>query len=128
MSRVNMEDFKLRGGRHGPGFYLDSINLAGAAVPSPLVLTPDMPPLLLLAPTGATNLRMPTSSLPLRGLTFFVVNSGSAAITPQTDGGAAFATALSIAAGQTGILICTGSTTQNLAWAGMSAAGTQTSP
>ena len=128
MSRVNQEDFKLRGGRHGPQFILDSITQAGAAVPNPFIVTTETPPLLILGATGAINLRMPPSSTVNKGMTFYIHNNGGGAITVLTDGGVAFAQAIAIAANQTAMIFCTGDATANLGWKALVAAGTQTSP
>lgn len=91
-------------------------------------LPADGPPLWFLAPAGAIDILMPTSSAARKGLTFLLVNTSANAITLKTDGDAAFTVAIVIAANQSCLVVCTGSTTQASGWRGHSAAGTQTSP
>lgn len=123
--RNNIEDVKIRGGRHSAGFYLDSVALVPA---DNYQITVEHPPLLLLTPAGAIDVLMPTSNALRAGLTFIIVNLSANTITLKTDGDAAFAAAIAIASTQTAIVVCTGSATQNVGWRALTAAGTQTSP
>jgi hypothetical protein len=123
--RTNLEDNKARDIRLGPGLILESMDLVPA---DNFPIDAAAPPLIFLNPAGAIDVLMPTSSAARKGLTFIVVNQSANAITFKTDGDAAFTQAIVAAAGQTVILICTGSATQAVGWRGHSAAGTQTSP
>jgi len=80
------------------------------------VLTANHPPLLFLTPAGAIDILMPTSSAAIKGLFFIMNNISASTITLKTDGDAAFTTAIVIATTETGVVFCTGSTTQALGW------------
>jgi hypothetical protein len=62
------------------------------------------------------NILMPTSTVARQGLLFLVTNPSAFTVTFQTDGGAAFTTAIALATTQNCLLICTGSATQALGW------------
>lgn len=111
--RSNLDDVRIRNSRQGKGQYMESADFAPA---TGFVLTIDHPPLLILNPAGAVNILMPTSNLARKGLMFYVLNPSAFTITFQTDGGAAFTTAMALTTTQNCILICTGSTTQALGW------------
>jgi hypothetical protein len=88
----------------------------------------EMPSLLLLAPAGAIDVLMPTSTQARKGLSYVIVNTGAGTITLKTDGDAAFTQAIAITTAQMALVVCTGNTSQVLGWRAMVAAGTQTSP
>lgn len=113
MSRVNLEGLRTRDIRYGPGFQFQSEQLVPA---TGFVVDPNSPPLLFMNPGGAVNIRMPTSTPARTGLVFIICNISGSTITVQTDGGAAFATAISIATVTAARLVCTGNATQNLGW------------
>ncbi len=113
MSRVNLEGLRARDIRYGPGFQFQSevLTLAtGAAI------DPNSPPMLFTNPGGAVSYKLPTSTDARRGLVFIFANLSGNVVTLQTDGGAAFATAISVAANAATRVVCTGNTTQNLGW------------
>jgi|SoiMethySBSTD1v2_1073268.scaffolds.fasta_scaffold369650_2 hypothetical protein len=113
MSRVNLEGLRTRDIRYGPGFQFQSEIL----VPTTgFVIDPNSPPMLMLNPGGAINARLPTSTPARQGLIFIFVNISGNVITLQTDGGAAFATAITVAANAANRVVCTGNATQNLGW------------
>lgn len=85
-------------------------------------LPADAPPLVVLNPAGAVDILMPTSSADRAGLTFLISNPSANVITLKTDGDAAFTTAIVLAAGESTIVFCTGSTTQALGWRGLATA------
>jgi hypothetical protein len=125
MTRVISENMPLWDPIIEKGYKNRVMNLIpanGFAIPA------DSPPLLLLNPAGAVNILMPASTLARAGLRFTIVNLSGSTITIQTDGGAAFASAIAIATTQMAELVCTGNTTANLGWRALVAAGTQTSP
>lgn len=113
MSRINLEGLRTRDIRYGPGFQFQSETLVPA---TGFVVDPNSPPMLMLNPAGAVNVRLPTSTDARRGLIFIFVNISGSVITLQTDGGAAFATAISVAANAANRVVCTGNSTQNLGW------------
>lgn len=86
------------------------------------VIDVNMPPLLIVNPAGAIDLLMPTSNAARKGLCFIISNPSANAVTLKTDGDAAFTTAIVLAAGETTLVFCTGSTTQALGWRGMATA------
>lgn len=79
-------------------------------------LDADAPPLLIMDPAGAIDLLMPAASADLKGLTFLMSNISANAITLKTSGDAAFTTAIVLAAGESSIVFCTGSSTAALGW------------
>jgi len=97
------------------GFRLNT----GSIVPANgFVIDPNMPPILDFTPAGAINVLMPTSTPARKGLCFVICNNGAGGvITLQTDGGAAFTTAITVAInGGTTRVRCTGNATQALGW------------
>jgi hypothetical protein len=113
MSRVNLEGLRARDIRYGPGFQFQSEIVTPT---TGFVVDPNAPPMLMMNPGGAVNVRLPTSTVARQGLIFIFVNLSGNVITLQTDGGAAFATAISVAANAANRVVCTGNTTQNLGW------------
>jgi hypothetical protein len=113
MSRVNLEGLRARDIRYGPGFqYQSEVNSSatGAAI------DPNSPPMIFANPAGAVSWKLPTSTAARTGLIFIFANLSGNVVTLQTDGGAAFATAISVAANAATRVVCTGNTTQNLGW------------
>ena len=125
MARINLDDVKIVGGRHGAGKTFESMTFVNA---DNAVLSANAPPLVFLNPAGAVDLLMPTSNAARQGLMFIIVNLSANTVTLKTDGDAAFTAAIAIAATQMAIVVCTGSSTQVVGWRAMVAAGTQTSP
>lgn len=80
------------------------------------VIDPDAPPYLIMRPAGAIDILMPTSSESIKGLMFLMSNASANAITLKTDGDAAFTTAIVLAANETTLVVCTGSSTQAIGW------------
>lgn len=82
------------------------------------VVDPNMPTFLDMTPAGAINVLMPPSTAARKGLVFIFTNFGAGGvITLQTDGGAAFATAVTVAInGGVTRVRCTGNPTANLGW------------
>jgi hypothetical protein len=113
MSRVNLEGLRTRDIRYGPGFQFQSEIVTPT---TGFVVDPNAPPVLMMNPAGAVNVRLPTSTVARQGLIFIFVNISGNVITLQTDGGAAFTTAISVAANAANRVICTGNTTQALGW------------
>lgn len=113
MSRINLEHSKLWDCFVECGWKLRAMELVPA---DNFVLDPDSPPLLILAPAGAIDVLMPTSSQTTKGLMFLICNNSANAITLKTDGDAAFTTAIVLAANETTLVVCTGSATQALGW------------
>lgn len=125
MSRLNMEDVRLRRCRVGVGRIHECLSYIPA---DNWALPADAPPVVMLTPAGAVDVLMPTSNQARQGLRFTIINLSANTITLKTDGDAAFTSAIAIVAGQMAEVICTGSATQALGWRAMTAAGTQTSP
>ena len=125
MGRMNIEDPKIYDPFFQKGFRFQSQFWAPVTAE---VLDPNAPTLLIMNPAGAINVKMPTLNADRKGLAFYVINVSASAITLQTDGGAGFTSAIVIAAGQSGWVVCTGNATQAIGWFAHVAAGTQTSP
>src|SRR5437867_971578 len=113
MSRINLEDALIRGLRIGPEMRFRSEQFVPA---TGFVVDPLSPPLLMMNPAGAINVRLPTSTVLRTGLIFIFVNLSGNVITLQTDGGAGFTTAITVAANGATRVVCTGNTTQALGW------------
>lgn len=107
------------------GFRKGSLTLVPATA---YQLDANAPPLLFLNPAGAINFRLPASTAALIGLSFDIVNLSAFTITLNSSAGAVFTNSIVIATTQSAKVWCTGNTTAALGWAGMVAAGTQTSP
>lgn len=76
----------------------------------------DDPPLQIMAPAGAVNVKLPASDSTTQGLMFMLVNNSANAITMQTSGGAGFTTAIVLAANESTLAVCTGNATAALGW------------
>jgi hypothetical protein len=113
MGRMNIEDPKARGFRGGGGFLFEGMDFVPVGS---YTITDKHPPYIRLAPAGAVNVLMPTSTPAKKGMIFIVKNAGAGALTFQTDGGAGFTVALTAATTVLVRLICTGSTTQAAGW------------
>jgi hypothetical protein len=87
-------------------------------------LTPSHPPIIMITPTAARNLRLPPEAT-TKGLMFILCNNGAFVVTIQTSAGGALAQpgALS-AAFQSGLFF----NPDGVGWRGIVAASTQTSP
>lgn len=125
MTRVLLENNPMFDPVIEKGFRLRCADLVPA---DNFPLPADGPPCWFMAPAGAIDILLPTSTVARKGLTFFIYNTSANVITFKTDGDAAFTVPIVAAANQMTILTCTGSTTQASGWRGHSAAGTQTSP
>lgn len=113
MARINLEGARVRDIRYGPGFVMQSAEIAPA---DNYPLPADAPPLLFLNPAGAIDMLMPTSTSARKGLTFIMVNLSGNIITLKTDADAAFTTAIAIAATSSQRVVCTGNPSQVLGW------------
>jgi len=113
MSRVNLEGLRTRDIRHGPGFQYQSETMVPV---TGFVVDPNSPPVMMMNPAGAISVRLPTSTPARTGLMFIFVNLSGNVITLQTDGGAGFTTAVTVAANGATRVICTGNATQALGW------------
>ena len=75
----------------------------------------DFPPCLIFTPAGAIDVLMPAVTADLRGMMFFISNVGAGGvITLKTSADAAFSPAITISAGASAIVICTGTTWREL--------------
>lgn len=114
--RTNLEDNKTYGMRLGPKTVWaseSSVQTTGQAI------SVASPPMIFLNPAGAINLLLPPSSgvgAATPGQVFLFVNLTGNVVTLQTSGGAAFATAITVAANAATRVVCTGSATANLGW------------
>jgi len=122
MSRINLEDnrawrLKVDGGfKFSTGTLVPATGYVLDGTPSTLPI--NITPLIFMNPAGAVNVRLPTSSDIRRGTALIFVNLSGNVVTFQTDGGAAFTTALTLAANGATRVVCTGNTTQALGWVG----------
>lgn len=112
MSRLNMEGDRLADFFIERGLRLQKKEWVPA---DNEVLTANDPPLLIMNPAGAIDVLMPAAT-GNAGLVFFMSNVSANAITLKTSADAAFATAIVLAAGESAIVWCTGSSTANLGW------------
>lgn len=111
--RGNTDDNKL----YNPVFQQGTKFLTmGWAPVTAEALDEDAPTFLFPNPAGAINLKMPTSTVARRGLVFVFCNLSGNIITLQTDGGAGFTTAITVAANGATRVVCTGNATQALGW------------
>jgi hypothetical protein len=97
MSRINLDDNRTWGLSLGPRTVFQTEQ--GVQVTAD-VISPDSPPMILLAPAGAINMRLPpsnpaTAGAARKGQIFIFVNTGGNVVTLQTSTGAAFTTAAS---------------------------------
>lgn len=113
MSRINLEGYRAadllieRGQRVHVQEWVPANNA---------VIDPNMPPYLIMAPAGAVNILMPAATQATKGLWFLMTNNSANVITLQTSAGAGFTTAITLAAQQTRLVICTGNATAALGW------------
>jgi hypothetical protein len=111
--RTTLEDNVVRNILIERGFNLKAVTwvpTSGQAIDA------NFAPVIFLNAAGAVNILMPTSTPARAGLTFFLQNISGTTVTLQTDGGAAFTTAIAIATLKGAVVTCTGSTTQALGW------------
>lgn len=113
MGRVNGEDQKQYGIRIESQWKLGSVEWVPA---DNAALDPDSPPLVIMNPAGAVDVLMPASDDTTKGLCFLMSNISASVITLKTSGDAAFTTAISIGAGESTLVFCTGSATAALGW------------
>lgn len=94
------------------------LNTADIIPPNGFVVDANMPPILSMTPAGAVNVLMPTSTPARKGLCFIIANNGAGGVvTLQTDGGAGFTTAITVAINGGAVRVrCTGLATQALGW------------
>lgn len=116
MSRINLEDNKTYGLRLGSKTVLESGTIGAATI-----LTKDSPPVQFITAAGAINVQLPPSdpANPLsavKGQIICFANLAGGVTTVQSFGGAAFTTAISVAANAATRVICTGSATLGLGW------------
>lgn len=120
MSRVNLEDNRIWHARMDGGMKLGSLIIAPAtgyvldSTPSNQPI--NCPPMIFMNPAGAVNVRLPTSTEIRRGTVLIFANLSGNVVTFQTDGGAAFTTAVTLAANGGTRVVCTGNTNQALGW------------
>lgn len=116
MSRMNLDDNRAYGLTLGPKLKYgneQAVQTTGQAIDV------GSPPMIFLNPAGAINMLLPPSSgagAAAKGQVFILVNLSGNVVTLQTSGGAAFATAVTVAANGATRVVCTGSTTANLGW------------
>ena len=116
MSRINLDDNRAYGLTLGPKLKYaneQAVQTTGQSIDV------GSPPVIFTNPGGAINLLLPPSSgagAAAKGQVFIFVNLSGSVVTLQTSGGAAFATAITVAANGATRVICTGSTTANLGW------------
>jgi len=94
------------------GARLDSVELVPA---DNHVFDINYPPLVILNPAGAVDVLMPAAT-GNKGRWFLISNISASTITLKTSGDAAFTTAISLVAGKTQLVFCTGSATAALGW------------
>jgi hypothetical protein len=83
------------------------------------VVDPNSPPLIIVNPAGAINMRLPPSSgagAAKKGQVFIFVNRSGNVVTLQTSAGAGFTTAITVAANGATRVVCTGDTTAGTGW------------
>ena len=120
MSRINLEDNRLWRAKIDGGLKFTTATLVPATgyvldgTPSNLPI--NTPSMFFMNPAGAVNVRLPTSSQIRAGTVIIFVNLSGNVVTFQTDGGAAFTTAVTLAANGATRVVCTGNTTQALGW------------
>ena len=116
MSRINLNDNRAYGLTLGPKLKFateQNVQVTGA------VVDVGSPPVIFTNPAGAINMLLPPSSgagAAAKGQVFIFVNLSGSVVTLQTSGGAAFATAITVAANAATRVVCTGSATANLGW------------
>ena len=116
MSRINLDDNRAYGLTLGPKLKFANEQ---ATQTTGQVVDVGSPPMIFLNPGGAINLLLPPSSgvgAATKGQVFVFVNLSGSIVTLQTSGGAAFATAVTVAANGATRVVCTGSATANLGW------------
>lgn len=120
MSRINLEDNRAWRLKVDGGFKFSCGNLVPATGyvldGTPATLPINITPLIFMNPAGAVNVKLPASSDIRRGTALIFCNLSGNVVTFQTDGGAAFATAITLAANGATRVVCTGSSTANLGW------------
>lgn len=119
--RVNLDDVIVRGFTLESGLKLKSAVIAAVDQQQ---LDLNMPPLLFLNPAGAVSVRMPASTVANAGSMFYLVNVSAAAVTVVNSAGTGFTTAIVLAAGESTIVVSTGSPNALLGWRAL---GTATS-
>lgn len=120
MSRINLEDNRLWRAKIDGGLKFTAATLVpatgyvldGTDASKPL----NIPAMFFMNPAGAVNVRLPTSSQIRIGTVIIFVNLSGNIVTFQTDGGAAFTTAMTLAANAATRVVCTGNATQALGW------------
>jgi hypothetical protein len=118
MSRINLDDNKTWGLRLGARTVFESEQ--GVQVTADVV-SADSPPVIMLSPAGAINMKLPpsnpaTAGAARKGQIFIFVNLSGNIVTLQNTAGAAFTTAVTVAANGATRVICTGNTTEALGW------------
>src|SRR5258706_10281426 len=113
MSRMNVSDQKSYSTFFQQGTRFQSMQWVPVTAEA---LDPLAPNFLFPNPAGAINLKMPTSNADRKGLVFVFCNLSGNVITLQTDGGAGFTTAITVAANGATRVVCTGNATQALGW------------
>lgn len=118
MSRINLDDNRAWGLRLGPRLVFE--NEQGVQVTADVVGA-DSTPVIFLQPAGAINMRLPPSNpatvgAARKGQIFIFANLSANVVTLQTVAGAAFTTAVTVAANGGNRVICTGNTNEALGW------------
>lgn len=116
MSRINLEDQRARGQRQDAGWAFGTVDFVPITA---AVVDPNSPPMLIVNPAGAINMRLPPSSgvgAAKKGQVFIFVNRSGNVVTLQTSAGAGFTTAITVAANASTRVVCTGDTTAGTGW------------
>jgi hypothetical protein len=117
--RNNSEDTKNYGFTVEAGFRLRKMYWIPADN-DPLDI--DSPPYIELDPAGNVDVLMPAITAVDAGITFLMSNISANTVTLKTSADAAFTTAIVLAAGESALVFCTGSSTAALGWRGCATA------
>src|SRR5215475_15118124 len=111
--RANLEDVRSRGQRTDAGYQFGTADWVPA---TGAVVTNQHPPVLIVNPAGAINMRLPpsnpaTAGAAKKGQVFIFVNRSGNVVTLQDSAGVGFTTAITVAANAATRVVCTGDTT-----------------
>lgn len=116
MSRINLEDNILHDPIISRGWRMKITTVAPVTGQPSAVMDMGMTPIIILNPAAAATIRMPASGPATQGLCFLMANGSANIVTVNASDGNAFTTPISIGAGETTTLFCTGSSTIALGW------------
>lgn len=119
MSRNRDDDVRSWNPRIVRGFRFEKITLVPA---DNHVWDINYPPYVELNPAGAVDILLPAGAAANAGIMFLVSNISANTITFKTTGDAAFTTAIILLTLENGLIFCTGSTTEAIAWRGLATA------